>query len=195
MKKLLSIITFVLTAQIASAQFCIDIQGGWSVPTGTEQEHNIKGGIGCSFDFLYNPDFFDSRLAFGISFDGNLLFRAGVTIDDKTFDLKATKLSLSGLKARIDLQDGVTPYAAITMGVGVLNGAIINRLKDEQTGEITYETRLKKNAAFAIKPEIGMCFKIFTIGVGFMLPNSYGSQNNKTGCTQWNIGFRIPIDN
>lgn len=195
MKKILLFAFIILTAKLSFAQFTIDIQGGWSVPKGTDLEHNVKGGIGCSFDFMYTPDFFDNRLAFGASVDGNLLFGAGITVDDKTFNLKASKLSLSGAKARITLQDGVSPYAAITFGMGHLNCAVVNRMKNEETGEITYDKGFKKVNAFAVKPEIGMCFKIFTIGVGFMIPTKYGDMNSKTGCTQWNIGFRIPIDN
>ncbi len=200
----------IFVGNAANAQgIRFDAQVGWSAPQGDEFKNSAKAGLGYSLDLMFVPSFLNGQLSFGIAKDGNILF--GVEKGDEgtlALDYSASKLGLVGGKIRFDLKAPVVkPYAAITLGAGRLKRGEV-KIKGD------YSTLLGNNdnepyeydaaTTFAVKPELGVAFGWFTIGVGWMLPADYEvfdyeaylasnhtiSQKQKinVGTTQFNIG-------
>lgn len=175
-----------------------DAQVGWSAPQGEEFKNSAKAGLGYSLDLMFVPSFLNGQLSFGIAKDGNILF--GVEKGDEgtlALDYSASKLGLVGGKIRFDLKAPVVkPYAAITFGAGRLK---LGEVKTASAGNLslglddTFE--YDPVTTFAVKPELGVAFGWFTLGVGWMLPADYevtqwdGSKEKiNAGTTQFNIG-------
>ncbi len=154
--------------------------------------------MGYSLDLMFVPSFLNGQLSFGIAKDGNILF--GVEKGDEgtlALDYSASKLGLVGGKIRFDLKAPVVkPYAAITFGAGRLK---LGEVKTASAGNLslglddTFE--YDPVTTFAVKPELGVAFGWFTLGVGWMLPADYevtqwdGSKEKiNAGTTQFNIG-------
>ncbi|MBQ3619793.1 MAG: hypothetical protein II939_16730 [Bacteroidales bacterium] len=203
----------IFVGNAANAQgIRFDAQVGWSAPQGEEFKNSAKAGLCYSLDLMFVPSFLNGQLSFGIAKDGNILF--GVKKDyEGTFalDYSASKLGLVGGKIRFDLKAPVVkPYAAITLGVGRLKLGEV-KTASVKLGSFTLtgnndDEPYEYDAAttFAVKPELGVAFGWFTIGVGWMLPADYEvfnyeaylasnhtiSQKQKinVGTTQFNIG-------
>ena len=207
--KLLAAAAMVLAiGSTASAQIRFDAQAGWSVPQGDHFKDNAKAGLGYSLDLMYVPSFLNGQLSFGIAKDGNILF--GVKKGDETLsaEYSASKLGLIGGKVRFDLKAPIVkPYAAITFGAGRLKLGDI-KTASAKIGNISLTGKddtfeYDPVTAFAVKPELGVAFGWFTLGVGWMLPTDYevlnygeylltgnknAKQNINAGTTQFNIG-------
>lgn len=199
-----AIATFIGNA--ANAQgIRFDAQVGWSAPQGEQFKDAAKAGLGYSLDLMFVPSFLNGQLSFGIAKDGNILF--GVKKGDGNYELdySASKLGLVGGKIRFDLKAPVVkPYAAITLGAGRLKLGEINTASLKQVSvNISDDFEYDPATTFAIKPELGVAFGWFTIGVGWMLPADYevtnfgeylltgnkdAKQKVNAGTTQFNIG-------
>ena len=199
-----AIATFIGNA--ANAQgIRFDAQVGWSAPQGEQFKDAAKAGLGYSLDLMFVPSFLNGQLSFGIAKDGNILF--GVKKGDGNYELdySASKLGLVGGKIRFDLKAPVVkPYAAITLGAGRLKLGEINTASLKQVSfNIGDDFEYDPATTFAIKPELGVAFGWFTIGVGWMLPADYevtnfgeylltgnkdAKQKVNAGTTQFNIG-------
>lgn len=189
----------IFVGNAANAQgIRFDAQVGWSAPQGEEFKNSAKAGLGYSLDLMFVPSFLNGQLSFGIAKDGNILF--GVEKGDEgtlALDYSASKLGLVGGKIRFDLKAPVVkPYAAITFGAGRLK---LGEVKTASAGNLslglddTFE--YDPVTTFAVKPELGVAFGWFTLGVGWMLPADYevtqwdGSKEKiNAGTTQFNIG-------
>ncbi len=188
----------IFVGNAANAQgIRFDAQVGWSAPQGDEFKNSAKAGLGYSLDLMFVPSFLNGQLSFGIAKDGNILF--GVKKGDGNYELdySASKLGLVGGKIRFDLKAPVVkPYAAITLGAGRLK---LGEVKTASAGNLslglddTFE--YDPVTTFAVKPELGVAFGWFTLGVGWMLPADYevnqwdGSKLKvNAGTTQFNIG-------
>ncbi len=189
----------IFVGNAANAQgIRFDAQVGWSAPQGEEFKNSAKAGLGYSLDLMFVPSFLNGQLSFGIAKDGNILF--GVEKGDEgtlALDYSASKLGLVGGKIRFDLKAPVVkPYAAITFGAGRLK---LGEVKTASAGNLslglddTFE--YDPVTTFAVKPELGVAFGWFTLGVGWMLPADYevtqwdGSKDKiNAGTTQFNIG-------
>lgn len=194
----------IFVGNVANAQgIRFDAQVGWSAPQGEYFKDAAKGGLGYSLDLMYAPSFLNGQLSFGIAKDGNLLFGAKKGKDwglgSADVEYSASKLGLVGGKIRFDLKAPIVkPYAAITFGAGRLKlgevktaSANIGNLKFSADGSYEYDPV----TAFAVKPELGVAFGWFTLGVGWMLPTDYevteftGEKvKYHAGTTQFNIG-------
>ncbi|MCQ2973241.1 MAG: hypothetical protein MJ211_00350 [Bacteroidales bacterium] len=184
-------------ANTANSQIRFDAQAGWASPQGEAFSDCAKGGLGYSLDLMYVPSFLDGQLSIGIAKDGNILFGASKGDETASIDFSASKLGLIGGKIRFDLKSPVVkPYAAITMGVGRLK---VGNMKSASLGGLSLgnddEFEFDPVTKFAIKPEIGVAFGHFTIGIGWMLPAEYevemivAKETYKAGVTQFNIGL------
>ena len=188
----------IFVGNAANAQgIRFDAQVGWSAPQGEQFKDAAKAGLGYSLDLMFVPSFLNGQLSFGIAKDGNILF--GVKKGDGNYELdySASKLGLVGGKVRFDLKAPVVkPYAAITFGAGRLK---LGEVKTASAGNLslglddTFE--YDPVTTFAVKPELGVAFGWFTLGVGWMLPADYevtqwdGSKFKvNAGTTQFNIG-------
>ncbi|MBR4441562.1 MAG: hypothetical protein IKS00_08445, partial [Bacteroidales bacterium] len=180
-------------------------QVGWSAPQGEQFKDAAKAGLGYSLDLMFVPSFLNGQLSFGIAKDGNILFGVKKGNGNYELDYSASKLGLVGGKIRFDLKAPVVkPYAAITFGAGRLKLGEINTASLKQVSvNIGDDFEYDPATTFAIKPELGVAFGWFTIGVGWMLPADYevtnfgeylltGNKNAKqkvnAGTTQFNIG-------
>ena len=182
-----------------------DAQAGWSAPQGDHFKDAAKGGLGYSLDLMFVPSFLNGQLSFGIAKDGNILFGAKKGDGNFELDYSASKLGLVGGKVRFDLKAPlVKPYAAITLGAGRLK---LGDVKTASAGNLSlgFDGSFEYDpvTAFAVKPELGVAFGMFTIGVGWMLPTDYevlnygeylltgnkdAKQKINAGTTQFNIG-------
>lgn len=196
----------IFVGNAANAQgIRFDAQVGWSAPQGEQFKDAAKAGLGYSLDLMFVPSFLNGQLSFGIAKDGNILF--GVKKGDGNYELdySASKLGLVGGKVRFDLKAPVVkPYAAITLGAGRLKLGEINTASLKQVSvNIGDDFEYDPATTFAIKPELGVAFGWFTIGVGWMLPADYevtnfgeylltgnkdAKQKVNAGTTQFNIG-------
>ena len=185
-----------------------DAQAGWSAPQGEQFKDAAKAGLCYSLDLMFVPSFLNGQLSFGIAKDGNILF--GVKKGDGNYELdySASKLGLVGGKVRFDLKAPVVkPYAAITFGAGRLKLGNV-KTASAQIGNLSLtgtndSFEYDPATTFAIKPELGVAFGWFTLGVGWMLPADYevtnfgeylltgnkdAKQKINVGTTQFNIG-------
>lgn len=188
----------IFVGNAANAQgIRFDAQVGWSAPQGDEFKNSAKAGLGYSLDLMFVPSFLNGQLSFGIAKDGNILFGVKKGNGNYELDYSASKLGLVGGKVRFDLKAPVVkPYAAITFGAGRLK---LGEVKTASAGNLslglddTFE--YDPVTTFAVKPELGVAFGWFTLGVGWMLPADYevtqwdGSKFKvNAGTTQFNIG-------
>lgn len=196
----------IFVGNAANAQgIRFDAQVGWSAPQGEQFKDAAKAGLGYSLDLMFVPSFLNGQLSFGIAKDGNILFGVKKGNGNYELDYSASKLGLVGGKIRFDLKAPVVkPYAAITFGAGRLKLGEINTASLKQVSvNIGDDFEYDPATTFAIKPELGVAFGWFTIGVGWMLPADYevtnfgeylltGNKNAKqkvnAGTTQFNIG-------
>lgn len=197
----------IFVGNAANAQgIRFDAQVGWSAPQGEQFKDAAKAGLGYSLDLMFVPSFLNGQLSFGIAKDGNILFGVKKGVDKYELDYSASKLGLVGGKIRFDLKAPVVkPYAAITLGAGRLKLGEVKTASAENLSlglDDTFE--YDPVTTFAVKPELGVAFGWFTIGVGWMLPADYEvfnyeayleskgtiSQKQKinVGTTQFNIG-------
>lgn len=196
----------IFVGNAANAQgIRFDAQVGWSAPQGDHFKDAAKAGLGYSLDLMFVPSFLNGQLSFGIAKDGNILF--GVKKGDENFELdySASKLGLVGGKVRFDLKAPVVkPYAAITFGAGRLKLGNINTASLKQVSlNLEDDFEYDPVTTFAVKPELGVAFGWFTLGVGWMLPADYevlnfgeyiltgnkdAKQKINAGTTQFNIG-------
>lgn len=183
-----------------------DAQAGWSAPQGEQFKDAAKAGLGYSLDLMFVPSFLNGQLSFGIAKDGNILFGVKKGVDKYELDYSASKLGLVGGKIRFDLKAPVVkPYAAITLGAGRLKLGEVKTVSAENLSSGLDDTfEYDPVTTFAVKPELGVAFGWFTLGVGWMLPADYEvfnyeayleskgdiSQKQKinVGTTQFNIG-------
>lgn len=188
----------IFVGNAANAQgIRFDAQVGWSAPQGEQFKDAAKAGLGYSLDLMFVPSFLNGQLSFGIAKDGNILFGVKKGNENYELDYSASKLGLVGGKIRFDLKAPVVkPYAAITFGAGRLK---LGEVKTASAGNLslglddTFE--YDPVTTFAVKPELGVAFGWFTLGVGWMLPADYevtqwdGSKFKvNAGTTQFNIG-------
>lgn len=188
----------IFVGNAANAQgIRFDAQVGWSAPQGEQFKDAAKAGLGYSLDLMFVPSFLNGQLSFGIAKDGNILFGVKKGNGNYELDYSASKLGLVGGKIRFDLKAPVVkPYAAITFGAGRLK---LGEVKTASAGNLslglddTFE--YDPVTTFAVKPELGVAFGWFTLGVGWMLPADYevtqwdGSKFKvNAGTTQFNIG-------
>lgn len=188
----------IFVGNAANAQgIRFDAQVGWSAPQGEQFKDAAKAGLGYSLDLMFVPSFLNGQLSFGIAKDGNILFGVKKGNGNYELDYSASKLGLVGGKIRFDLKAPVVkPYAAITFGAGRLK---LGEVKTASAGNLslglddTFE--YDPVTTFAVKPELGVAFGWFTLGVGWMLPADYevnewdGSKVKvNAGTTQFNIG-------
>ncbi len=183
------------------AQFRIDIQGGIAQPQGNAFENSKGIGLGYSIGVMYVPGVLDDQLSFGLVKDGNILLSAGGKWGELGIDLSASKLGFAGAKARFDLDNpgGPRPYGAISVGVGSIDGSYIYKKRNPDDPSIEEFAKGNiKTSKFMVKPEVGVAFGWFTMGVGWLLPTSFTDSSNhhkmRAGAIQYNIGFRITID-
>ncbi|MBO7141664.1 MAG: hypothetical protein J6V76_00930 [Bacteroidales bacterium] len=200
----------IFVGNAADAQIRFDAQVGWSVPQGDEFKDAAKAGLCYSLDLMYVPGFLDGQLSFGIAKDGNILFGVKKGNETLSAECSASKLGLVGAKVRFDLKAPIVkPYAAITMGAGRLKRGEIKTSVSGNLGNVqltgsSEPFEFDPATAFAVKPELGVAFGWFTLGVGWMLPANYKvwnygkyidslgtikeKQKINVGTTQFNIG-------
>lgn len=188
----------IFVGNAANAQgIRFDAQVGWSAPQGEQFKDAAKAGLGYSLDLMFVPSFLNGQLSFGIAKDGNILFGVKKGVDKYELDYSASKLGLVGGKIRFDLKAPVVkPYAAITLGAGRLKLGEVKTASAENLSSGLDDTfEYDPVTTFAVKPELGVAFGWFTIGVGWMLPADYevnqwdGSKLKvNAGTTQFNIG-------
>ncbi len=183
----------------ANAQIRFYAQVGWSAPQGEHFKDAAKAGLGYSLDVMYAPSFLNGQLSFGIAKDGNILFGAKKGDENFELDYSASKLGLIGGKVRFDLKAPIVkPYAGVTFGAGRLKLGEV-KTASAQLGGMTIgldgSFQYDPVTAFVVKPELGVAFGWFTLGVGWMLPADYevtqwdGSKEKiNAGTTQFNIG-------
>lgn len=188
----------IFVGNAANAQgIRFDAQVGWSAPQGEQFKDAAKAGLGYSLDLMFVPSFLNGQLSFGIAKDGNILFGVKKGNGNYELDYSASKLGLVGGKVRFDLKAPVVkPYAAITFGAGRLK---LGEVKTASAGNLSLGLddtfQYDPVTAFVVKPELGVAFGWFTLGVGWMLPADYevtqwdGSKEKiNAGTTQFNIG-------
>ncbi len=180
------------------AQIRIDIQAGISQPQGNAFDNNKGIGLGYSLGVQYIPDFLDKQLSFGIVNEGHYLLSAGGKWGQTGIDLSASTLSFTGAKACFDYKTnkGPKPYGAISLGVGSLNSSYVYKKRNPENAEVEeYAKGELKDSRFMVKPEIGVAFGCFTMGIGWIVPTSFTDSSNnhkmKAGVIEYNIGFRI----
>ena len=125
------------------------------------------------------------------------MFCAGVNIGEKKASVKASLLGLTGVKARFDYKNSTSaakPFGALTIGVGRLKYGYSEADYDgiDQSGvqgdiELNYETAY----GFGVKPEIGVAFGWFQMGIGWIIPVKYGVHKMKAGSILYSIGFHL----
>ncbi len=198
MKRILFFTAFLVSFLTANAQIRLDFQAGLSSPMGDAFEYSKNLGLGYGFDVMYAPDMImDGQLSFGLEKSGNLLLTASGDWKDKGFDLSASKLGFLGAKARFDMNnDGPSPYGAVSLGAASLKSYYLYEEYDPNDLE-SANGKLEKTR-FAVKPEIGVAFGFFTMGISWILPTKFTDDVTghvmKAGAVQYNIGIRIKID-
>lgn len=196
--KIFSVLLFLFAGiRDVSAQMRVDVMGGWAVPSGLDYDKAVKFGLGYSLDVTYAPGLLDGMLSFGLAKDGNVMFCAGVNIGEKKTSVKASLLGLTGVKARFDYKNSTSaakPFGALTIGVGRLKYGYSEADYDgiDQSGvqgdiELNYETAY----GFGVKPEIGVAFGWFQMGIGWIIPVKYGVHKMKAGSILYSIGFHL----
>lgn len=180
------------------AQIRIDIQGGISQPQGNAFDNSKGIGLGYSIGVQYVPEFLDKQLSFGLVKDGNYLLSAGGKWGQTGIDLSASTLGFAGAKACFDFNTnkGPKPYGALSLGVGTLRSNYVYKKRNPENAEVEeYAKGELKDSRFMFKPEIGVAFKWFTMGVSYLVPTTFTDSNNdhkmKAGAIEYNIGFRI----
>jgi len=202
--KVYCVVFFLLTCvfvNVSNAQVVIraDFMAGMANPIGQEFEQKARFGVGYSLDVTYAPNILDNQLSFGIAKDGNALFSANASVNGKKAEVKVSLLSLSGLKTRFDLKTTscVSPYAALTIGVGGLKCGFA-RVKYNGTDENCVDSDVvvdyEKAYAFTVKPEIGVSIGWFQMSLGWILPRKYGVHKVSAGAFMYNLGFRLKFD-
>lgn len=197
MKKILLLMALFVGLQAANAQVHCNFKAGLSSPSGDAFEYSKKLGIGYSLDVLYSPNMLlDGQLGFGLEKSGNLMLTASGDWKDKGFDLSASKLGFWGAKANFLLNsDGPSPYGSISLGGASLKSYYIY----EDLGPNGLESAKGKleQTRFAVKPEVGVLFGWFTMGVSWILPTKFTDNvtghEMKAGAVQYNLGILITI--
>jgi hypothetical protein len=175
-----------LTSNLYSQSLKLGGQLGYGIPKGdiflSGDEKLSKGGISLDLDAMYYMEKFESKLGFGINYNGSLLFGQA---SSSGLDIGIYGLSLYGIKVNYQIfKTKVTPYVSLSTGLAQLSTP---EIKD---GNNNILSKSEKSYSLGLRPEIGLDLAGFMISMGYIVPMKYDLNNKKAGVLQISLGFR-----
>ena len=175
-----------LTFKSYSQSLKIGGQLGYGIPQGDmfslNGEELSKGGISLDLDAMYYLEKLESKLGFGINYNGSVLFSQSTA---SGLDIGIYGFSLYGIKVNYQIfQTKVTPYLSLSTGLTQLSTPEII----DGNGNVISES--EKSYSFGLRPEVGLDLAGFIISVGYLVPMKYDLENKKAGILQISLGLR-----
>ena len=191
----------MLSYGISKAQFSIFLKAGWSHDMETCFMDN--DGFTNSVSVMFTPSSMGGHLSLGLSQEGTFNVGADAVVSTirSKMDYEMDRNVLGGLKLQYDFASSKTkwnPYMSVVLGVGNIKSTCsIAYQNPSVTPPIVLgdDIRSCKKTYFAIKPEAGVAYGVFTFGIGWIVPPSWevDGYNIKYNPLQVNIGARFML--
>lgn len=175
-----------LNLKLYSQTVRIGGQLGYGIPQGDmfslNGEELSKGGVSLDLDAMYYLEKFESKVGFGVHYNGSVLFSQSTS---SILDVSLYGLSLYGIKVNYQIFPAkVTPYLSFSTGITQLSTPEIT------DGNNNIISKSEKSFSFGLRPEVGVDLAGFIISAGYLVPMKYNLNNKKAGIFQVSLGIR-----
>jgi hypothetical protein len=199
MNRLVFFIFLLLSFGTVRAQISVDLQAGWAYDKA--DEFIDSDGFTNSVSVMYTPSVMGGRFSYGLSQEGTFDVGGDVvqTTNRYQMDYVVDRNVLGGIKLRYDFASSeakLRPYLSVVLGVGNIKSTCSIAYQDPSVTPMTvmeYNIRSWKKTYFGIKPEIGIAYGVFTLGIGCIVPPSWkvDGRSVKYFPLQMNVGARF----
>lgn len=199
MNRVILFIILLLSFGTVRAQISVDLQAGWSYDMADDFVYS--DGFTNSVSVMYTPSVMGGRFSYGLSQEGTFNIGADAAIIGSLvcMDYEMSRNVLGGIKLRYDFASSeakLRPYLSVVLGVGNIKSTCSIAYQDPSVTPMTvmeYNIRSWKKTYFGIKPEIGIAYGVFTLGIGCIVPPSWkvDGRSVKYFPLQMNVGARF----